>query len=121
MGYDVSGERDAGIAVIFELSQLPLSRSRSDATRAANRSGISIIKGSNVDRSRSSTSRELLSESKVGSLLIVSMAGMVAESLRFGDSRGGVEDFPVALAVLRSFGVGAEQSPQGRKCCCDTG
>eukprot|EP01042_Synura_sphagnicola_P032578 gene32578-41897_t len=36
------------------------------------------------------------------------MAGVVAETLRFGNSRGGSEDFPVALEVLRYMNVAGE-------------
>eukprot|EP01041_Mallomonas_annulata_P004028 gene4028-8019_t len=38
---------------------------------------------------------------RTGHLLVVAMAGVVAETLRFGDSSGGLEDFPVAYEVLR--------------------
>ena len=38
---------------------------------------------------------------KAGHLLVVAMAGVVAELLRFGDSRGGFSDIPVALRVVR--------------------
>ena len=48
---------------------------------------------------------DVLGDAKVGSLLIVAMAGVVAESLRFGDCYGGIEDFPLAVNILKSYGV----------------
>lgn len=40
-----------------------------------------------------------------GNLLVVAMSGVVSESLRFGDSKGGVEDIPVAYEVMRRAGI----------------
>lgn len=40
------------------------------------------------------------SQEMEGSLLVMSMAGVVAESLKFGNTKGGVEDFSFALEVL---------------------
>ena len=37
------------------------------------------------------------------------LAGMVAESLRFGDCRGGREDLPLARSILRQYGVPRDQ------------
>jgi hypothetical protein len=33
------------------------------------------------------------------------MAGMVAETLRFGTSEGGAEDYPTALSILQYYGI----------------
>lgn len=51
---------------------------------------------------------EILIASRTGNLLIVSMAGIVAETLRCGNSMGGSEDFPIAVSILRLYGIGAE-------------
>jgi hypothetical protein len=42
---------------------------------------------------------------KIGALLVIAMSGMVAESLRFGNSLGGSEDFSVAYSIMREYGV----------------
>ena len=77
VSYDVTGENDAGIAILTEES-LPA-------------------------RSIGCDKRSYL-----GSLLIVSMAGVVAETLYFGDSKGGVEDFISASEILRKHGIAKE-------------
>jgi hypothetical protein len=38
-----------------------------------------------------------------GSLLVISMAGIVAESLIYGNAIGGASDWPFALSVLNSY------------------
>ena len=44
-----------------------------------------------------------------GHMLVVAMSGVVAETLCFGDSKGGLEDFPVALEVLRQINIPENQ------------
>lgn len=41
-------------------------------------------------------------EKLIGSLLILSMGGVVAETLRFGDAEGGSEDVALAMEVIRT-------------------
>jgi hypothetical protein len=55
--------------------------------------------------SATSSQSEILIASRTGNLLIVSMAGVVAETLRCGNSLGGKEDFPTAVGILRRYGV----------------
>lgn len=47
----------------------------------------------------------ILKDSNVGNLLVVAMAGMIAETLRYGDTRGGVADFTVATQILQFYQV----------------
>jgi len=67
--YDISGERDAGAAI-----ELP--KEIQDAR----------------------TMRKYISE-KSGHLMVVAMAGVVSETLRFGNSKGGSEDISVLFEV----------------------
>jgi len=92
--YDIYGDRDAGTSLTINLpnnNKLRYNRSNQ----------------ANIDRSSSSRygDNEVLSASRCGSLLIVAMAGMVAETLRFGTSKGGAEDYPTALAILQYYGI----------------
>ena len=41
--------------------------------------------------------------STAGRLLTISMAGIIAESLHYGDAIGGREDFPIAFQVLNAY------------------
>mmetsp|Transcript_8040 Transcript_8040/g.13373 ORF Transcript_8040/g.13373 Transcript_8040/m.13373 type:complete len:451 (-) Transcript_8040:58-1410(-) len=118
--YDVTGEKDAGLEILATLPDaedeytvaMAMQQQRQRQQLARN-SGDSI---GNVINTKTRTnlltidrkivsSKDALTASKTGSLLIVAMAGMVAETLHFGDTIGGAEDFPVALAILRKYGV----------------
>ena len=72
ISYDVTGDRDAGTTIALDISE--------SSTMTENVQAI---------------------RDKSGNLLVVSMAGMVAETLRFGDSKGGAEDLLFATEVLR--------------------
>ena len=48
-------------------------------------------------------------EARMGHVLVVAMAGCAAELLRLGDSRGGGEDIPRALEILRLSRVGSHK------------
>ena len=76
ISYDVTGDRDAGTTIALDISE--------NATVAENLEAL---------------------RNKSGNLLVVSMAGMVAETLRFGDSRGGAEDLLFATEILRLLQV----------------
>jgi hypothetical protein len=52
--------------------------------------------------------QEALNEKK-GQLLVVAMAGVIAEQIRFGDSKGGAADIPVALEICRLAGIGKDK------------
>lgn len=82
LDYDTTGDRDAGAAV---MAYLP------DIRSLIGRQSLSP--------------EETLEASKTANLLVVAMAGMVAETLRFGTTKGGREDFPIALEILRRYGV----------------
>eukprot|EP01036_Dinobryon_divergens_P029174 gene29174-38238_t len=72
---------------------------------------LAVVVGG-IDRSDKDSKPSLpaiLRASRTGPLLISSMAGMVAESLRFGDCRGGREDLPLARSILRGYGVPRDQ------------
>lgn len=60
----------------------------------------------NVPDTQTSTSRSVNS---LGALVVVAMAGVVAETLRFGDSKGGGQDLIVARAILQSNGIPPSQ------------
>lgn len=47
----------------------------------------------------------------IGNLLVIAMAGVVAETLRCGDSRGGAEDYPLALGLLEMAAIPVEDRP----------
>eukprot|EP00981_Chlorochromonas_danica_P014930 scaffold9485_cov248-Ochromonas_danica.AAC.5 len=72
--YDVSGKNDAGISVLVDL---PILR-----------------RGHNPPT---------MDRKSIGGLLVVAMAGIVAESLVYGVSKGGKQDFPIALEVLKQL------------------
>jgi hypothetical protein len=72
ISYDTSGDRDAGTTIELDISE--------KSTMVEN---MQVIKN------------------KAGNLLVVSMAGMVSETLRFGDSKGGAEDLLFATEILR--------------------
>ena len=61
----------------------------------------------NVDvESNSSLEIEIprsMGKNVAGNLLVVALAGVVAESLRFGNTRGGLHDFSFASAVLKQI------------------
>lgn len=76
ISYDVTGDRDAGTTIALDISE---SSTMTENVRAI--------------------------RDKSGNLLVVSMAGMVAETLRFGDSKGGAEDLLFATEVLRLLKV----------------
>lgn len=76
ISYDITGDRDAGTTMALDISET--------ATVSEN---IQALK------------------EKSGNLLVVSMAGMVAETLRFGDSKGGAEDLLFATEILRIMRV----------------
>lgn len=40
---------------------------------------------------------------EIGSLLAISMAGIVAESIKYGDAIGGAEDWPLSFAILEQY------------------
>ena len=48
-------------------------------------------------------------ERLLGSLLTISMAGIVAEALVFGDSMGGIEDWPMAYQIIRQYHLHNQQ------------
>ena len=79
ISYDVTGDRDAGTTIALDISE--------SSTMTENVQAI---------------------RDKSGNLLVVSMAGMVAETLRFGDSKGGAEDLLFATEVLRLLRVPSE-------------
>lgn len=90
--------------------QGPTSRNAGTSLAASIPSRSAVIQSLTSSASPSEPSlKAILRESRAGGLLIVSMAGMVAETLRFGDSRGGAEDLPLALALLQSYGVPREE------------
>ena len=72
LSYDITGERDAGLEVEATSEALATSRNRNHDVKA-----------------------------KGDHLLVVAMAGVVAEQLRFGNSKGGFSDIPMSLEVLR--------------------
>jgi hypothetical protein len=51
------------------------------------------------------TSNNTISNDLLGALLVVSMSGVVAETLRFGRSQGGSEDFALAYSIMRETKV----------------
>lgn len=77
--YDISGEQDAGLSVLVEL------------TTTKTQASDAMISNTALDRSMA------------GGLLIVAVAGVVAETLYCGDSKGGRQDFPIAYEILRQF------------------
>ena len=80
VSYDVTGDRDAGTTIVLDISETSTMQENVQAIR-----------------------------DKAGNLLVVSMAGMVAETLRFGDSKGGAEDLLFATEVLRLLRVPNEE------------
>eukprot|EP00607_Mallomonas_marina_P000250 CAMPEP_0182429522 /NCGR_PEP_ID=MMETSP1167-20130531/30055_1 /TAXON_ID=2988 /ORGANISM="Mallomonas Sp, Strain CCMP3275" /LENGTH=243 /DNA_ID=CAMNT_0024613301 /DNA_START=355 /DNA_END=1082 /DNA_ORIENTATION=+ len=88
ISYDITGEKDAGTMIDFSILTPATSISRN------------LITSSSTDNMS-----DLPFLGRTGHLLVVAMAGVVAETLRFGDSCGGLEDFPVALEVLRLSNV----------------
>jgi len=107
VGYDVTGERDAGTEILATLPgaeaeyeralllqsmrQRPLPPTQTAAGQGqGQRQGLDQAARASALRvnRKVASSRELITASKTGSLLIVSMAGMVAETLRFGDAIG---------------------------------
>lgn len=80
ISYDITGDRDAGTTIALDISET--------ATASEN---IQALK------------------EKSGNLLVVSMAGMVAETLRFGDSKGGAEDLLFATEILRLVRVPTDE------------
>jgi hypothetical protein len=78
--YDISGDIDAGTTIDMGISK--------DAA-IADHYDIAL--------------RQL--RSRIGNLLVVSMSGVVAESLRFGNSKGGAEDLTFATSLLRIIRV----------------
>ena len=80
ISYDITGDRDAGTEIALDISD--------QGTLAENMQALK-------DRS--------------GKLLVVSMAGMVSETLRFGDSKGGAEDLLFATEILRLLRVPMEE------------
>ena len=78
--YDISGEKDAGT----ELS--------TDAI---------------LDRKMTLNYEENLDI--IGALLCISMGGVVAESLRFGSSLGGSQDFVFAFSLMRDFKIPSKE------------
>eukprot|EP01038_Epipyxis_sp_PR26KG_P005838 gene5838-8055_t len=83
-GYDVTGQRDAGLVISTELPLIPIT---------SNNNNLSEKK------------EILFLNSKIGSLLIVSMAGIVAETLRFGESKGGIMDLSLAKGILYNYDI----------------
>ena len=78
-----------------------------------NNSGSDIGSGNGSGyRSESSSGRTQRDRGKIvlGNALIVAFGGVVAETLRFGDSKGGKEDIPMALDALRRAAVGSKES-----------
>lgn len=80
ISYDITGDRDAGTEIALDISD--------QGTLAENMQALK-------DRS--------------GKLLVVSMAGMVSETLRFGDSKGGAEDLLFATEILRLLRIPSEE------------
>jgi hypothetical protein len=72
ISYDITGDRDAGTTIELDISE--------KSTMAEKMQSL---------------------KNKSGNLLTVSMAGMVSETLRFGDSKGGAEDLQFATEILR--------------------
>lgn len=72
ISYDITGDRDAGTTIELDISE-----------KSTMAESMQVIKN------------------KSGNLLVVSMAGMVSETLRFGDSKGGAEDLQFATEILR--------------------
>jgi len=69
--YDVGGEKDAGTMI-----EIPISNTERKSTKEF--ADISAY---------------------FGNLIVVAMAGLIAETLRFGNSKGGAEDLPVVYEV----------------------
>jgi hypothetical protein len=55
------------------------------------------------------TSPNNRSINSLGTLVMVAMAGVVAETLRFGDSKGGGQDLVIARGVLQSNNIPLSQ------------
>lgn len=100
--YDISGQVDAGIAVLAELrpsapSTAPINSKSTN--KSANQSGFT------------------LDSKTAGGLLIVALAGVVAESIVFGDSTGGVQDFPIAFEIARKHAISQDRPGKDNEEC----
>ncbi len=63
------------------------------------------------NNSNSSGNSNIESYGSYGNLLVVSVAGIIAEMLRFGDSKGGASDLPLAYQIIStSFKSNTNQS-----------